>query len=337
MQLTLQPDRYALPTVKRNYPTKTEGDSSAHIGSRICGVSVRDGSILLYQNDQPSPAFSLDTLILADSISLRRVSEIPILSDALPAERVFIGTYRASPLKSFHLHLPKYLSLGSTYCINTLLQVGFETHDWQNLLVHPFGIRNGSMGAFLIKGWEEIQPCSQIDARSDWPMLTHQFVARLAHAPIRAAQSTTQGLIVATSERGTRIAIAAWNEIFLYAIVPDAFLDQKIGSGEQTKKGLKGSIEELVKAGKIHSKKPGKEDHAYTRKSGRPFYQDIDESTGLPQINPTRLPSAGVVYAMEFVGEDHLWAWTDRGLVRWYWGTGRQGMRETYVLGTMVL
>ncbi|KAK3067602.1 hypothetical protein LTS18_001022, partial [Coniosporium uncinatum] len=300
---------------------------------RISGVSVHDGTILLYQNDQPAPAFRLDTLVLADSVNLRRVSELPPLVRTPHNEFDFFGTYRAIPLKSFHLHRPKDLSTGQpTDCVNTLLQVGFRLQEGHGTVAPPVSPCSTHTGAFLIKGCEEVQPCSQIDARNDWTVLTHRFVARLTNAPVSAARSTSQGFIVATSEQGTRIAIAAWTDVFLYAIDPGAFLEKNVGSGDQTKKGLKGSVEELVKAGRIRLKRPGEEDHAYMRKCGRPFYKGVDESMGLPRIKPTKLPLAGVVYTMEFVGEDHLWAWTDRGLVKWYWGAGRQGTREEYVL-----
>jgi len=248
-----------------------------------------------------------------------------------------MGQPRALPLQSFHVHQPKDLATGrTTDCVNTLLQIGFYASAPLTAPLCHISY-TAQRGAYLIKGCEETQNCVNIDAQNDWPSLTHRYVARLADVPIAAAESTSQGFVVATSQLGTRIAIAAWDDVFLYAIEPYAFLDSNKGSGARTKKGLKGSLDDLIKSGRIRLKRPGEEDHAYMRKCGQPYYQEVDGCTGLPVIKPTKLPSAGVVYAMEFVGEHHLWAWTDKGLVKWYWGPGRQGAREEYALGTFVL
>ncbi|KAH7045909.1 hypothetical protein B0J12DRAFT_669118 [Macrophomina phaseolina] len=53
-------------------------------------------------------------------------------------------------------------------------------------------------------------------------------------------------------------------------------------------------------------------------------------------LQPTELPSQGVVFALAFNGEDNLWAWTEHGPVRWTFDASCEARREEYELGWQV-
>lgn len=139
--------------------------------------------------------------------------------------------------------------------------------------------------------------------------------------------------IVAVSKCKRRIAVADWTVVRLYAIEPDAFFYKARGS---LKPGTSSTcVANSYKAFK--AEEPANDDEAYTTRTAHGYYHSYLRIQGhnkrLVALEPTELPSRGVVYSMEFQGDSELWALTDTGLVKWYWGEGRTANRERRFLG----
>lgn len=138
--------------------------------------------------------------------------------------------------------------------------------------------------------------------------------------------------IIAMSKCKRRIAIADWDIVKIYAIEPDVFFLREEGSLEPG----------TCSSGKIKSYKscsaeePATDDEAYTIRTAHGYYHSYLRLKGhqkrLVALEPTELPRQGVVYSMEFQGDNELWALTDHGLVKWYWGFGRTANRERRIL-----
>ncbi|KAF4543699.1 F-box domain cyclin-containing protein [Lasiodiplodia theobromae] len=58
--------------------------------------------------------------------------------------------------------------------------------------------------------------------------------------------------------------------------------------------------------------------------------QDSPEGCQIVSLQPVELPSQGVVLALAFNGEDSLWAWTDRGPLRWKFSEDCDARREEH-------
>lgn len=67
-----------------------------------------------------------------------------------------------------------------------------------------------------------------------------------------------------------------------------------------------------------------------------PRSKPAGERTEIVSLQPVELPSHGVVFALAFNGEDSLWAWTERGPVRWTFDGNCDARREEYELGWQV-
>lgn len=61
-----------------------------------------------------------------------------------------------------------------------------------------------------------------------------------------------------------------------------------------------------------------------------------EDRSEIVSLQPVELPTQGVVHALAFNGEDSLWAWTDRGPVRWHFDGGCDARREQYPLNWQV-
>lgn len=193
-------------------------------------------------------------------------------------------------------------------------------------LVFP---RNGTKGAYLLKGVETTDPCCHRNLDDDSPM-EHVFVAKLTG--LDSPSTSPLKRIVAVSKCKRRIAVADWDIVRLYAIEPDAFLYKEKGSLTPGTSSTRVSIS--YKACK--AEEPAHGDEAYTTRTAHGYYHSYLRIRGhrkrLVGLDCVQLPSRGVVYTMEFQGDSELWAFTDRGLVKWYWGEGRTANRETRAL-----
>lgn len=102
--------------------------------------------------------------------------------------------------------------------------------------------------------------------------------------------TSSLGTVLAISSKGTHIAAATWDRVLIWSLDPH-LLHQ-------------GSLEHYFPA------------------------CDWNQGKGLGRLRPVRVRSAGVVYAMCWVGECVLYAVTDGGLVRWDVGPRADGGKE---------
>lgn len=160
-------------------------------------------------------------------------------------------------------------------------------------------------GAFILKAFDVHRGCNGFDPDEDDLDLSHFYVARLVDLPDLHNLSTL-GYRIAVSPKGYRIAIASWKTVRVWAIDPMAFLDPSYSLS-----GGRGV--------------PG--DFFYTERCGWQYYKTEDIVNGCVELKPIELPSVGVVYGLEFHGEDELWGWTERGLCRWNFGASGTGER----------
>lgn len=161
--------------------------------------------------------------------------------------------------------------------------------------------------------------------------MEHVFVAKLIG--LDSPSTSPLKRIVALSRCKRRIAIADWDVVKLYAVEPDAFLHKAIGSLQPGTRST--GVSNSYKAFK--AEEPADDDEAYTVRTAHGYYHSYLRIQGhekrLVVLEPTQLPSRGVVYSLEFRGDSELWALTDMGLVKWFWGEGRTGNRESRCLG----
>jgi hypothetical protein len=184
-------------------------------------------------------------------------------------------------------------------------------------------------GVFLMKSVNQEDVCRFWNVSHDTPMADHIAVAKLLGTELPS--TSPLGNIVSISRKKNRIAIADWDVVKIWSINPAAFCDKKVGSrtakgDDRHKSHLKFPFKPLKS-----EEAEGKDDLAYTTRSGHGYhhsYVRMGEERRIVALHPVELPPLGVVYTMEFMNEDTLWAWTDRGLVKWYWGIGRNGLRE---------
>lgn len=106
------------------------------------------------------------------------------------------------------------------------------------------------------------------------------------------ANHSSLGNVMAVSQQGTRIALSGWAQLRVWALVPDAFKEEK-------EEGLYFSTED--------------------------FCQEND----IGVLRHVELPSQGVIHSRCWHGEDKLYAMTDRGLVRWDVGPMACGRAES--------
>jgi hypothetical protein len=142
--------------------------------------------------------------------------------------------------------------------------------------------------------------------------LEHVFVAELDGMPDLSNLSSL-GLKIAVSPRSERIAIASWKTVKVWALDPLAFLDPVYSlAGDE---GVPG-------------------DYAFLEGTGWRYYACGNTRRECVLLEPVELPSAGVVYDLRFSGEDELWGWCERGLVRWDFGpTARQKRVKAHLDG----
>ncbi|KAF2673111.1 hypothetical protein BT63DRAFT_146678 [Microthyrium microscopicum] len=156
--------------------------------------------------------------------------------------------------------------------------------------------------------------------------LEHEIVGTLDG--LNLDTSISHGFIVATSAR--RIAVATWDRIQLYSIEPEAFLTAKEGSLEWNDDWKKKSVKRKTFQFLNFSCEYGeKDDHTYSVNCGQGYYRQYTRlfHRRIVSLKPIELPPRGVVHKLHFTDDDMLWAWTDRGLVKWFWGPGRSALR----------
>jgi hypothetical protein len=188
---------------------------------------------------------------------------------------------------------------------------------------------------FLVKGVIETERCQMIDLRKPLPSMEHLIVAQLQDVDLQTTMS--HGRVIAHTPNFKRLAIATWDRVQLFSIDHEAFLDSRKGSlSAESVDPASYTQHKKHKFRNFKSEEWVKDDHAYTLRTGQGYYGSYirlpDGKTRIVALQPIELPRMGVVYRMKFTQDDMLWAWSDRGLVKWYWGPGRRGRRETVEL-----
>lgn len=167
-------------------------------------------------------------------------------------------------------------------------------------------------GAYILKAIQYPPQCAVFDLDVDYHSLHHVYIAQLSQLPDLTNLSSI-GLIIAISHHAQRIAIASWKTVKIWSLEPKAFLDP-----DYSLSGAEGV--------------PG--DYAFTEGCGWQYYGSAKTERECVLLEPVELPSCGVVFGLEFRGEDELWGWSDEGLVRWRFGVHCQGRRGWDMLPT---
>ena len=106
--------------------------------------------------------------------------------------------------------------------------------------------------------------------------------------------TSSLGTVVAISPDGSRVAAATWSRVLIWSFNP-----------------------RLLHQGELQHYFP---------------LRDYNERKGFGRLRPVLLPSEGVVHRMLWVDNAHLYATTDRGLVKWDIGHMSDGEREELTL-----
>ena len=164
----------------------------------------------------------------------------------------------------------KYLALGMDpeSCAGFILQ--FETEWPRTLCPHDVDYEN-----------------YRIDGAAEW-----DIVARLEGI---TAGSSSLGNVLAISQKRTRIAIANWTDVRVWALHPKVLVDG-------------------------------------TRVLGDNFSAEQIEPGGFVLLKSVKLPAQGVVHRMCFQDENCLYAMTDGGLVKWSLGHASRGKQNIHRL-----
>lgn len=187
-------------------------------------------------------------------------------------------------------------------------------------------------GVYVMKSVSQ-DDCRHWSTNDSIPFSEHLAVAKLIGTEIRS--TSPLGSVSAVSSKNTRVAIADWDCVRIWSVQPSAFLHKNVGSRpaqQDADKRAKGCFKPL----KVEEA-DGLSDMAYTSRCGHGYYHSYIKVKGKKErrivaLQPTELPRQGVVYSMQFMSDDRLWAWTDRGLVSWNWGPGRSGERSEDML-----
>lgn len=262
----------------------------------ISGIEVKGKRVHLFPPWLPIPQWTISNLFSHLEIS-RRNNHLP---DDIEA---FASHSLGKAFASHHHHLITDPSLnhGMTTCINTALEVMISREEFR------YGVP-GRVGAFILKAVHYPDKCEMLDLNSDYRNLYHVFVARLAGLGSLFNLSTL-GIRMAVSPCGQRIAMASWKRVLVWALDPKAFLDPATLAD--------GSV-------------PG--DHAYLEGCGYQYYQCNKFYKEMVELQPAQLPEVGVVFDLAFREEDELWAWTEKGLVRWRFGVWSNRRRDITIL-----
>ena len=281
-------------------------------------------------------------LRLASSVSTGRW--VPYLFSSTATPRSFKGI----PIKSNHDHECGTYENGSKYCVQTvsdlLPESALRHQRWltgvQVLeLVVPRQNVDKVPGAYLVKYAEEQDTCSPFDLSIELPALEYTVVAKLLGSDYKV--QSPMGRIIALSSNKEWIAIAHWDRVLLWGIHTKAFFFPSKGSlpegGHFTlQDGWIVTDKWTDKQNKARRQEwAASDDKAYSTNCAQGYFHDHirikgdeNERQRIVGIRPIELPSRGVVFSMAFAKHNCLWAWTDRGLVKWAWNRKRKGVRE---------
>ncbi|KAK2760353.1 hypothetical protein FQN54_002423 [Arachnomyces sp. PD_36] len=134
--------------------------------------------------------------------------------------------------------------------------------------------------------------------------------------------SDSIGGIIATSSGGTRIAIANWNAIYVWALNPHEIIEENEAGYYRTPRATSTSP-----SSSFSSPSPNAEEVEKARNKSAA----LDETDpGMVELKPIVLPLEAVCFKLQFVEgeEDELVALTDRGAMSWSLGPSGKGRRD---------
>lgn len=265
-------------------------------------MQVRGKKLHLFQSCLPVPRWTVSNILSRLEIHRR--------NNYLPDDVEAFSSPSLGKAISFHHHhrvTDPQLNDGAPTCLNTALEVMLRREEHN--CTAPRWLTPGRVGAFLLKAIHYCadSSCDTFDLEKDYSNLHHVFVARLVG--LEMFNLSSLGVRMAVSPHSHRIAMSSWKRVLVYAIDSKAFLDP-------------GTLPEGTVPG----------DYAYLEGCGYRYYQSNPLDQEMVELHPVELPEAGVVFELAFREEDELWAWTDRGLVKWKFGPGACGGRDTAML-----
>ncbi|KAF2803737.1 uncharacterized protein BDZ99DRAFT_526214 [Mytilinidion resinicola] len=283
-------------------PLTTSTLLESHPDEIISSMQVRGKKLHLFQSCLPIPRWTVS--------NIRSRAEIHRRNNYLPDDVEAFSSPSLGKAIAFHHHhlvTDPQLNDGAPTCLNTALEVMLRREE--HTCTTPRWLTPGRVGAFLLKAIHYCadSSCDTFDLEKDYSNLHHVFVARLVGLDLFNLSSL--GVRMAISPKSHRIAMTSWKKVLVWAIDTKAFLDP-------------GTLPE----GPI----PG--DYAYLEGCGYRYYQSNPLDQEMVELHPVELPEAGVVFELAFRDEDELWAWTDRGLVKWKFGPRACGGRNTAML-----
>jgi hypothetical protein len=301
-------------------------NSVVKLDKAIYSVSLTENkNLLLYSSADQMPVYKINNCF--DINALIEPLSYPIISNS----EAFFGSYKWRPLGSGHKHRCITDDSGTKCCVSSVTFVSAQfmrnNTDLAQVLQLAFvkctlkkARKYSEMKCLLIKGSVSSDDCTEIDLEKPFPSLEHEVVGILDGIDLH--KETSIGQVVAITKKRHRIAIATWDRVLLYSINPSAFLKADVGSlAKDEVVKVKRSRRQSLQFSNKSREFADEEDATYSKHTGQGYYRDYEKfyKKRIVRLTPIELPSRGVVHKLHFVGKNSLWAWTDRGLVKWDW------------------
>lgn len=279
-------------------PTEEIHLSGIGLYEQITHAEIRGGLVVLisrklqmprYLMSLPPPGTPLGTHFAIQGTSLQ--AEVAGFTTAR------MGIY----LAQCHLHRPWNVFLQRhDACSNAALKLFISSDAYHTDTGNP-----ALQGAYIVRAVETSgESCTSPFTFRE--ITYHRYVARLADMP-DLDNLPSIGLRVAVSPRASRIALAAWRTLRIYAFDPMSFLTTSrdhatdhIGVGSRLDPYF-----------------------AHVWRSG--YYDNYTYEGEHVVLKPVAVPSTGVIHALRWVSEDELWGVTDEGVCRWNFGVSATG------------
>ncbi|KAF2712606.1 hypothetical protein K504DRAFT_452770 [Pleomassaria siparia CBS 279.74] len=261
--------------------------------NHVSSISVHDRTVNLYPTTLPMPYWSITSLL---PISNDDIHEEVVRRDVILPDRVhwFLHDSLGRIIHEHHQHHV------------TVPDVNAGTPALELMISHEQSATVSRSGAFLLKVLHLTTACRPFDKERHYRDLPHKYVAKLAGLPdLNSISHVDVGMKVAFSPKASRIAIALWRTVRIWPLDPDAFLDQ--GYSLSGAPGVPG-------------------DHFFFTRCGWEFYRPNRIINECVILEPVELPCSGIVFDLQFRGEDELWASTDVGPTRWNFGVDASGI-----------
>ncbi|KAF2834737.1 hypothetical protein M501DRAFT_989499 [Patellaria atrata CBS 101060] len=283
-----------------------EGEDPPYPFTAVSSMKQFDNSINIYHPKSPVPFWRIPEAVIQYGWRVESIDHLPSECELRESNGEFTGKNVGLPIASHHEHrIFQHEHDPKTFdCMNKMLHLAVRvTKRSSCTITRPY----------LVTALEVVEDCSKIYLGWNLDHLEHRIVAELHGMDFDAL--STLGIISTVAHSGRRIAMTSWNRVFIWAVNPRAFIDGRKSFGDN---------HEILKT--------ETEYRANQSTWGHSYYENCLED-GVVVLNAVELPSAGVVYSLEFQSDNVLWAWTDRGLVQWKFDRFCSARRQTEVLG----